>query len=773
MSYIPIGFDELGVIAFENCGQKVYNPFEVALQAMIGEKVMLAYSNPTGNLIPRYYPIRYLPDPSGNCLAKSAMKWILDNEVREGVCGYWNYNYDCNYAGELIKGPWRSSFGQAYISLAALLWFKHTNSCEYKELALRAINGLVTPIAAGGTAVFIEEGTWYEEIPSGKPTHIFNAQLMSLIALAEASRLVENEQLTFWLEKGMLAFLEYSDNMDTGNWSAYDIPQMIDVILQLVLKDAGKLIKIRKISLYSDEKRIDINLGSDDGFIQGLQWAAGIDWGKVDSDGYRELFYGPAIHPVPVPTGDRQNSFLYFKDVSVQRRLISLCFEYSAEYETELQLFRVDSTGNYFPLGFSNSVPILPGYHKANIHIPSKALGPPLSEVYHWFHILLLEELYQLKPESKLAGLSKRYRGYAEKIKGVRQKTPLPTELQSIYVSVNNKCGLSCKMCDLGSRNKSASLYKNLIPSEKPMELDSELLLFRCRETIDTLKRVHFIGTEPTLYPKLPELTYQLKKMGLKVAVTTNGIKLAEALPKLLISDIDEIWVSIDGPLTIHDEIRGKEGLFNGILNALYENKKAILRKKLTGLTLYAACAITPMNYMFLRDLVRDTEGVPIDCYWLTHMNYVTEEIAEIHRSMVAEYPISASSCTHSEMNPSLVNPYVLWASIHDALNTANQIGRKLIVVPKLDNFIQLEDFYKRPGISLGKPRCDVALTSMEINCDGSTCVMARCYQFDIGNVYEKSLNELFFSMPLIKFRKELLSQGLWGPCLRCCGIME
>ncbi|MHB8073344.1 D-glucuronyl C5-epimerase family protein [Desulfosporosinus fructosivorans] len=772
MPFIPIGFDEHGVIAFIKDGKKIYNPFEIAIQSMVGKNVLLPYEHSDGNLIPRYYPISYLPDPSKDTSAALAMNWIEANEERRINSGFWNYQYDIEYDSKMIHSPWRSSFAQANIALASLLWFKYTRLEKYKYLALRAIHGLILPIEQGGTSLDLDGGIWYEEIPAA-PTHIFNAQLISILAMAEANQILETDEFQIWIDKGLAALYSKWVMMDTGNWSAYDIPNYLTFMLQLLPKDPAKSIKLKTVILTNGTENTNtIELSTDDCYIIKDQWIAGIDWGNPDEEGYREIKYGPGLHPIPVPTGERQNSYIYFENVKIRGQIVELSIHYKTEHETELLLFRYNFKGEMVPLGFVPAIPIFKGEHWSTVRIPVSALGSALSEVYHKYHILLLEELQRSLPNTKIGRVISKYRIYLSNWKSSNFSGIKPVNLSSMYVSLNSECGLSCKMCDIGQKNTQASIYKNLHPSNKS-ELDPDLLIRRCREARDSLQTVHFIGTEPTLYTKLPYLVAELKKLQLNVIVTTNGINLERMLPDLLGAGLDQLWISIDGPAEIHDNIRGKQGLFENIMKALNSNRALILNhKQKHEFSLNVSCAVTPLNYMDLEGLIKETGMEPIDTYWFTHMNYVTENIAREHTMVFTEYPIGPS-CLHEEMDPKRINPYEMLLSVIRIKTLGEEIGRKVIMVPRMVDYMDYEDFYKRPLSTIGKTTCDVPLSSMEVNCDGSICVMSRCYQIDIGNIKDNNLHDLFYSNALIGFRKDMSDHGIWQPCKRCCGIME
>ena len=772
MSFIPLGFDENNIIRFSYNEDEIYNPFEIALQSMIGEQVFEPYRVITGSLVPRYYPLRYIPDPTNDSYAIAAMEWISRNETGDRKSGFWEYHYSGEYAGVNVRAPWRCSFGQAYIALAALLWYIHTKKKEYHDMALRALNGLATPVEKGGLAFTLPQGLWFEEIPSSNPTHIFNAHLLSLLAFLEGYDILHEETLLPWIEKGLNAFLSLCHLMDTGTCSAYDIPPSIDIMIQLVPVDPGRKIKVRRIGIMTSDGERVIQAGYHESFTPGKEWIAGIEWGATDSEGYREILHGPSVHPVSPHGGDRQNTYAYFKDVVTREDFISLFVEYFAEYESELHLFRIIGD-RMVPLGFTHTMKTFPGANTGTITIPRSAFFLPVSEYYHFFHLLLLEEITRFRSLPQLHSLIMRFRSYSSGFVENYPHENRSVKLDTLYVSVNRTCGLSCKMCDFGSRNEEASLYRNFVPPGDKKDLDPDIFISRCRELEGTLRFVHFIGVEPTLYSHLPFVITELKKAGIRVAITTNGINLKKSLPHLLASGLDEVWISLDGPSHIHDEIRGKEGLFNDICRVISGNLEEIQKRKEGGFILGAGYVVTPLNYSFLSEFMEETSSIPFDWLIFTHLNYITPEIAEAHNIRYPEYPIGPS-CTHKEMDPLLVNPFLLWRSMIKAQELSRKMNRKIAIVPGMEHFITIEDFYKRPHIPVGASRCEVPFLSLEINSDGSICVMSRCYQFPIGNIYEQSLKDIFYKgIPLYYFRKSLTENKLWEPCLRCCAILK
>lgn len=78
---------------------------------------------------------------------------------------------------------------------------------------------------------------------------------------------------------------------------------------------------------------------------------------------------------------------------------------------------------------------------------------------------------------------------------------------------------------------------------------------------------VGWLGGEPFLWKPLGRLSRTFaKEFGLQVSATTNGLALrAPAMRQLLVECFEEIVVSVDGLGPVHDECRGRAGLFDDL----------------------------------------------------------------------------------------------------------------------------------------------------------------------------------------------------------------
>ncbi len=127
------------------------------------------------------------------------------------------------------------------------------------------------------------------------------------------------------------------------------------------------------------------------------------------------------------------------------------------------------------------------------------------------------------------------------------------TQLTKVYIEPTVACNLDCITC-----------FRNAW--EEPMGRMSEATFKRILEGLkefSPIPNVYFGGIgEPLFHPKTIEWIRQVKALGIKVELITNGTTLTEHISRKLIeSGLDVLWVSIDGarPETYADVRLGAE----------------------------------------------------------------------------------------------------------------------------------------------------------------------------------------------------------------------
>lgn len=146
----------------------------------------------------------------------------------------------------------------------------------------------------------------------------------------------------------------------------------------------------------------------------------------------------------------------------------------------------------------------------------------------------------ELAPDSLVYFISKRY-----------LKPPV-----KVCFQLTTRCNLRCKMCDIYTRKSSELSLQEIA------ELFKDLKSVGC-EAVD------LTGGEPLLRKDVPQIIQAGKRVGLEMNLYTNGYLLdRERLKRIVEAGIDAVGISVDGIGDTHDEIRGVEGVYKGVVNA-------------------------------------------------------------------------------------------------------------------------------------------------------------------------------------------------------------
>ncbi len=423
------GFDPSGVIVFNDGQGDVHNVFEVALQAMIGRDVYRPYKDGRTGLQPRYYDIRRLDDPSDRPGARAALDWLEAHaESGPGDCIRWPYQFDIDFRGKRIFAPWVSAFGQAYVVLAYLCWFRHTSEARWLERAVAGARLFGVPCAEGGVAhVFSEQEVCFEELPSAS-THILNAHLISLLALDEVLALHRDGQLESVQQRGLTFLRNRWDDYDTGYWSRYDLSGRQQMFARLCPVAAEPKVFLGKVALIVGERVVaTLDLADKSAMADGRCRASGIDFGGMfakDAFRGRHILYGPGLHPEPVPTGTRQNTYLLMRaEPDEPPGLAELELELFAENATILEVHVRDLSCTdlaFRPLRPESKVVLNKGLNRVRLPVERKDLGEPLSAEYHDFHVMILELLADRRQDELIRVLAERFDSYRQKGRTVK-----------------------------------------------------------------------------------------------------------------------------------------------------------------------------------------------------------------------------------------------------------------------------------------------------------------------------------------------------------------
>ena len=136
----------------------------------------------------------------------------------------------------------------------------------------------------------------------------------------------------------------------------------------------------------------------------------------------------------------------------------------------------------------------------------------------------------------------------------------LPAEIdwqkpRTMILLLNKRCNLKCDFCDLWH-------YTDLMPFESAVTIIQ-------RAPAAGVKTLVITGGEPFVHPRIFEIIELAKNLGLGVNITTNGTLLTRDLQRLKDSRVDSLSLSLDGFEANHDRLRGVDGTYSAVMNAI------------------------------------------------------------------------------------------------------------------------------------------------------------------------------------------------------------
>ena len=332
-----------------------------------------------------------------------------------------------------------------------------------------------------------------------------------------------------------------------------------------------------------------------------------------------------------------------------------------------------------------------------------------------------------------------------------------------IVLGVNNVCNLHCKMCDVGTKSLDTNFAQNLVgthPINMPLDLIEKII----DQTAKYYPRAKlgYAFTEPLVYPHLEASLRYAKEKKIQTSITTNALTLKQKAKILSENNSTDLYISLDGPQYIHNEIRGHKKSFQKAVEGIEELLK--LQPK-SSISIF--CVITEWNIGFLKEFLDFFKSYPLKQIGFMHTNFTPQHVADKHNEVwIQSYPATASNV--DEINIDNFDLETLWDEISEI--KSNTYNFPVSFSPEITSKEKLSDFYHKPEKLIGK-MCNDIFTNIMIKSDGSIIpAHGRCYNLTLGNIYEENLNQIWEGRILKKFRTTLHKNGgLLPACSRCC----
>lgn len=332
-----------------------------------------------------------------------------------------------------------------------------------------------------------------------------------------------------------------------------------------------------------------------------------------------------------------------------------------------------------------------------------------------------------------------------------------------IVLGVNNVCNLHCKMCDVGTKTLDTNFAQNLIGTH-PLNMPLDLL----KKIIDQMalyypkSKLGYAFTEPLVYPYLEESLEYAKSKNIKTTVTTNALTLKQNASKLVSGGLSELYISLDGPQEIHNNIRGHAKSFQKAVEGIEEILRINPKQSIS-----IFCVITEWNIGFLKEFTYYFKKFPLQQVGFMHTNFTPQSVADAH-NLIWKTKYEATASNVEEINIHNYNLDLLWDEINEIKKES--FNFPISFSPEIENKEKLMEFYLNPEKKIGKI-CNDVFSNIMIKSDGSVIPShGRCYNLTLGNLHTENLKEIWNSKILKHFRADLINNGGQLPaCSRCC----
>lgn len=338
----------------------------------------------------------------------------------------------------------------------------------------------------------------------------------------------------------------------------------------------------------------------------------------------------------------------------------------------------------------------------------------------------------------------------------------------TLFIVINGKCNLRCRMCDVGQHNENSMFYKNL-----KGDTGGDFPIERFKTLMDEVQHFKpFIGlttTEPFLYPHIFDAVDYATHRGMPVNITTNGTLIEKHIDEIFESGLHRLSISLDGPARIHDKMRGVPGVYDKVIKGIERLKEEKLRRKSKYPYLYISSFVCDTNHQHLLEYVSNLPSNAIERLNMKLMVFTTQGIVEKHNQKYGDILPATVSCVPEDFSPYDIDVDVLYEQ-------AKEINEKygdfctLYFEPDRE---KLYKYFHEPDQFMDATKCVFPWFVSQITANGDLITLTRCYNITLGNIMDRPFAEAWNGSQMRDFRKRLQKKGRFDGCSRCECMMS
>jgi radical SAM protein with 4Fe4S-binding SPASM domain len=333
-----------------------------------------------------------------------------------------------------------------------------------------------------------------------------------------------------------------------------------------------------------------------------------------------------------------------------------------------------------------------------------------------------------------------------------------------VNIEVTNRCNLRCGRCWFHGTHGVGDRYagRELTTGELFRLIDQ---LTPCRP------RIYLGGAEPLMREDFFSLLEYIKKNGLYVFFTTNGLLWDTGkIRRLVALAADSVSFSIDGGQELHDREKG-HGSFRETTAVIREIGRLKTEWGTTIPAITVNVAITADTAGHLREAIDEVKKATnngVDLFVMHHLWYVTAEELAGHRSDVTQSLGGTYSApgAASHLIPGYLplNPYALAAEVSGLLDGTTVTSHPLLDARGIVNF------YSNSAARHWRKRCIAPFFGALVKPNGDVvlCPDEWVDDFVTGNVRAEDFDAIWHGDAAKRFRRALLKRGYFSGCKRC-----
>jgi radical SAM protein with 4Fe4S-binding SPASM domain len=338
-----------------------------------------------------------------------------------------------------------------------------------------------------------------------------------------------------------------------------------------------------------------------------------------------------------------------------------------------------------------------------------------------------------------------------------------------IVLQLLEKCNLRCKMCyewgETGAYHNHAKLA----------ELDPALARRTVEECLPAKPFFEFFGGEPLLYSAIWDLIQLIRQAGCDLAFPTNGTLIEEFADRLVATQPNLVWVSVDGPQQINDRQRGK-GVFAKAMRGIQRLSQARDAAGSRFPEIGIAYVVTPLSYRHIEEFfLRNVDLSLLSYVSIELQSYATEAQYSAYARILAErFDVASAPCAKAYVRDPRDFSGMDFESIATQMANVKKVcaarGIRFFSQPRTLQAGNITSYLTADWDNMvdKRNRCAVPWKYAEISARGDVTTCHSFYDLPIGNIYEQGLLDIWQGQRL-KEVQSYLRDGLFPICTACC----